>query len=150
MQVLIFHMEYSKDTAKFPLFALKVLSRFCGGYNIAQNANRIVLIERQFALRIFGQGICCQALRAPYYLAYVAQALMLGITEADQLPEYGKRILMRSRKQRIALSMLPQPPPILPSDISNQSAPALQFEEADVEDTEERAQKRTKPTSSPP
>ena len=72
MQVLIFHMEYSKDTAKFPLFALKVLSRFCGGYSIAQNANRIVLIEWQFALRIFGQGICCQALRAPYYLAYVA------------------------------------------------------------------------------
>ena len=97
MQVLSFHMEYSKDTTKFPLFALKVLSRFCGGYNIAKNANRIVLIERQFALRIFGQGICCQALRAPYYLAYVAQALMLGITEANQLLEYGKRILMRSR-----------------------------------------------------
>ena len=118
-------MEYSKDTVKFPLFALKVLSRFCGGYSIAQNANLIVLIERQFALRRLGQGICCQALRDPYYLAYVAQALMLGISEADQLPEYGKRILMRSRKHRIAPSMLPQPPPIWPRNISTQSAPTL-------------------------
>ena len=72
-------------------------------------------------------------------LLYVAQALMVGITEANQLPEYGKRILMRSRKQRIVPSMLPQPPPIFPKDISTQSAPALQFEEADVEDTEKRA-----------
>ena len=99
----------------------------------------IVLIEWQFALRVFGQGLYCQALRAPYYIAYVAQALHLGIANAKQLPVYRKRFLMRSKKIRIAPYMLPLPPPLLLEHLTTPSVPSLQFEEDKSMDTEERA-----------
>lgn len=146
LQIIIFHKDYSEDNAKFPLFALKVLTKFCGGYEVPHNADRVVLIEKQFALRVFGQGLYCQALRAPYYIAYAAQALILGIAEAENLPIYGKRFFMRTRKLRCAPYMLPLPPPLEPLP----TAPVLQFEEDNSEDVEERAHKRMKPTSSPP
>lgn len=152
LQIKIFHKQFSNDGAKFPLFALKVLSKFCGGFDAPNNADKIVLIERQFAIRVFGQGLYCQALRAPYYIAYAAQALILGIAEAEQLPIYGKRFLMRNRKLRIAPYMLTLPPSLLIEDVSGPQPPVsgLQFEEAESEELEKRAQKRQKPTSSPP
>ena len=39
-QIIKFHKEFSNENAKFLLFALKVLSRFCGGYEIAFNAKK--------------------------------------------------------------------------------------------------------------
>ena len=62
------------------MFVFKVLSRFCGGHEIASNAEKVVLVEKQFALWIFGQGPGCQAaLRSSYYLAYSAGAIATGI-----------------------------------------------------------------------
>lgn len=98
MQIVIFHKEYSEDNAKFYLFAFKVLSRFCGGDEIPMNAEKVVLVAKQFALRVFGQGHGCQALRSPYYLSYVAGALAAGIKVPDTLSVYGKRELLRSQK----------------------------------------------------
>ena len=158
LQIKIFQREFSNDGAKFPLFALKVLSKFCGGYDAPKNADKIVLIERQFAIRVFGQGLYCQSLRSPYYIAYAAQALILGIAEAEQLPVYGKRFLMRNRKLRLAPYMLPLPPPLLIEDVNSQQSPqlriehgsCLQFEEPEPKELDERPQKKQKPTSSPP
>ena len=82
------------------MFAFKVLSRFCGGYEISSNAEKVVLVEKQFALRIFGQGPRCQALRSSYYLAYSAGAIAAGIHDPDTLTTYGKRDLLRSKKGR--------------------------------------------------
>ena len=64
-----------------------MLPKFCGGYAAPKNADKIVLIERQFAVKVFGQGLYCQALRAPYYIAYATKSLILGIVEAKQLWE---------------------------------------------------------------
>ena len=44
LQMKIFHKGLSNSGAKFPLFAMKVLSQFCGGYGITKNAEKIILI----------------------------------------------------------------------------------------------------------
>ena len=90
------------------------------------------------------------ALRAPYYIAYATQALILGIVDAEQLPVYGKRFLIRSKKLRIAPYMLPLPPPHFFENLGTPNAPSLQFEEVEAKDMEQRAPKRQKLTSSPP
>lgn len=132
-QIIIFHKEYSEDKAKFPLFAFKVLSRFCGGHEIAFNAEKVILVEKQFALRIFGQGPGCQALRSPYYLAYSAGAIAAGIKDPENLLMYGKRDLLRSNKGR---------------SIQEAAVPRIELPtEEDDEEAEGRPQKRIKPAS---
>ncbi|KAI5058770.1 hypothetical protein GOP47_0026940 [Adiantum capillus-veneris] len=49
-KIIIYHKEYSEDNAKFPLFAMKVITRLCGGHLLPLNAERLILIEKQFAL----------------------------------------------------------------------------------------------------
>ena len=61
-----------------------LLTKFCGGYDVPQNVNRIVLIEGHFALRVFGQGLYYQALRVAFhYIAYVAQTPIMGIVDVE-------------------------------------------------------------------
>ena len=134
-QIIIFHKEYSDDNAKFPLFAFKVLSRFCGGNEITLNAEKVVLVEKQFALQIFGQGPGCQALRSSYYLAYSAGAIAAGIHDPDTLTTYGKRDLLRSKKGR---------------SIQEGSGPRIEIPTKDEEDEGEegRPLKWIKPASS--
>ena len=100
-QILIFHKEFTEENAKFPLFALKVLSGFCGGNEIAFNVEKVILVEKQFAMRVFGQGPGCQALRCSYYLAYSAAAIAAGIKDPETLSTYGKRDLLRGKKSRL-------------------------------------------------
>lgn len=139
-QILIFHKEYSKDNAKFPLFAFKVLSRFCGGYDVPMNAEKVVLVEKQFALRVFGQVHGSQALRCPYYLSYSAGAILAGIQDPDTLTTYGKRDLIRGLKGRVVPTELLLPQETMPRI-------DLQIEEVD-EEGEGRPLKRIKPASS--
>ena len=82
------------------MFAFKVLSRFCGGHETASNTEKVVLVEKQFALRIFGQGPRCQALRSSYYLAYSTGEIAARIKDLDTLTTCGKRDLLRSKKSR--------------------------------------------------
>lgn len=147
-QIIIFHKEFSKDNATFPLFAFKVLSRFCGGCEVPSNAEKVVLVEKQFALRVFGQGRGCQALRCPYYLAYSASAIAAGTKDPDMLTAYGKRDLIRSNKGKCG------PIEVLPQE-STMPRIDLLTEEIEAEDEEEgRPLKRIKPStntsSSPP
>ena len=72
----------------------------------------------------------------------MAQALILGIVDAKKLPIYEKRFLMRSRKLRIVMYMLPLPPPNLIEHVSTPNAPGVQFEEVEAKDMEQRALKR--------
>lgn len=69
-----------------------------GGNDIAMNAEKVILVEKQFAMRIFGQGPGCQALRCGYYLSYSAGAIAAGIKDPETLTIYGKRDLLRSKK----------------------------------------------------
>ena len=56
-------MVYSNDL-ELPFFALKVLSRFMGYTPIPMNANKVLLLERVVALRIFGYVASFNASRA--------------------------------------------------------------------------------------
>lgn len=62
-----FHMQYSEEP-ELPIFALKVLSRFLGYSPLPMNANKILLLERASALRIFGYAAGFNASRAGYFL----------------------------------------------------------------------------------
>ena len=143
-QIIIFHKEFSNENAKFPLFALKVLSRFCGGYEISSNAEKVVLIEKQFALRVFGQGPGCKAVRCQYYLGYSAAAILAGFKDPRQLTTYGKRELLQSMKGRrvVAGQLLIQEP----------TQPLMIEELTEENEDDGRPTKKPKPTtsSSPP
>ena len=71
-----------------------------GGKHIALNTEKVILVEKQFALRVFGQGPGCQALRCGYYLGYSAAAIAAGVKDPDTLLDYGKRALIRSKMGR--------------------------------------------------
>lgn len=137
LQVIIFHKEYTNDNAKLALFAFKVLSRFCGGYEVPLNAEKVIMVEKQFALRVFGQGYGCQALRSPYYLSYAAQAIAAGIQDVNSLHPYGKRYLMRSQKTRPVPELLP----------SKEEVPE---DDEEDEGEEGRPSKKIRPSSSSP
>ncbi len=97
-QVVIFHSKFSKDKAEFPLFVLKTLSTYSGGRVLQRNAEKVILVEKQFAIRSFGQGPGVHALRSKYFLTYVAYALSCGIRDPKLLPVFGKRELLRSQR----------------------------------------------------
>ena len=141
LQVIIFHKDFSQDNGKFSLFALKVLSRFCGGYSMPLNAEKVIMVEKQFALRVFGIGFGCQALRSSYYLSYTAQAIAAGIKEPENLHPYGKRHFMRTRKIKVALDVL----------LAKENLLGIELMTEDKENEGEgRPPKKMKPTSSSP
>ena len=136
--IIGFHKEFSKDNATFSLFAFKVLSRFCGGYEVPSNAEKVVLVAKQFALRVFGQGRGCQALRCPYYLAYSASAIAARTKDPDMLTTYGKRDLIRSKKGKCGpIEVLPQ----------ESTMPRIDLLAEEIEE-EGRPLKRIKPSTS--
>lgn len=144
-QIIIYHKEYSEDNAKFPLFAFKLLSRFFGGNHIALNAEKVILVEKQFALRVFGQGPGCQALRCCYYLSYSAAAIAAGITDPATLMDYGKRDLIRSKKGR---SIQGATVPRIELSTEEGTVPRIELPaEEEDEEAEGRPQKRIKPIS---
>lgn len=97
------------------------------------NAEKVVLVEKQFAMRIFGQGPGCQALRCPYYLAYSAGAIAAGVKDPDTLTIYGKRDLLKSKKSR---------------SIQEASGPRIEHPTEEEDEGEEgRPLKRMKPAS---
>lgn len=66
-----------------------------------------MLIEKQTAVDIFGQGPGVYAMRSKYYLTYAAYGLACGVTDPSVLKEYGKRELLRYGRPRIvALSTI--------------------------------------------
>ena len=73
------------------MFAIKVLSCYLGGYIVRMNARKVMLVEKQLALDIFGQAPGVYAMRNKYYLAYGAYGLSCGVRDSRQLTEYGKR-----------------------------------------------------------
>ena len=98
-QVVIFHSKFSKDKAVFPLFALKTLTSYLGGWVLQRNAEKAILVEKQFAVRTFGQAPGVHASRSKYFLTYVAFALSCGIRNPKLLlPDYGKSEILRSQR----------------------------------------------------
>ncbi|MCO5599547.1 hypothetical protein L7F22_053653 [Adiantum nelumboides] len=81
-KIIIYHKKYSEDNAKFPL---EVITRLCGGHPLPLNTERLILIEKQFSLRVFGIGYGCQALRAPHFMSYTAQAVVADTKELSDI-----------------------------------------------------------------
>ncbi|MCO5607926.1 hypothetical protein L7F22_062128 [Adiantum nelumboides] len=140
--IIICHKEYSEDNAKFSLFAMKVITRLRGGHPLSLNAERVILIEKQFALRVFGIGYGCQALRAPYFMSYIAQALATGVEDPESLDPYKKPAVFVGEKMPDAVGMLP-------SSEKRIRLQSLHIEEVQSEE-EGGASKRRKTTGSGP
>ena len=93
-QVIIYHNKFSPNCAVFPLFAMKTLSRYLGGNSVRYNADKVILVEKDLAIEIFGQGPGVYALRSKYYLTYTGLALTAGIRDPALLDDYGKKELL--------------------------------------------------------
>ena len=86
---------------------LKTLSRYLGGVPIRWNVDKIMLlVEKQAALTIFGQGPGVYGLRSRYFLTQAAYGLASGIKDPGQLVEYGKHVLLCKKVQ--VLQLLPR------------------------------------------
>lgn len=89
-----FHMNFSKD-AELPVFALKVLSRFMGYTLLQINANKVWLLERAAALRIFGYAASFNASRAGYFLYYSSYAATVEESDINLLGGNRRRKYLR-------------------------------------------------------
>ena len=94
----IIHAVYSED-AYLKILAFKTLSKFLGGYQIANSVNRIILLEKYMALDIFGFAPGHTSCRAGYFLSYTAYALALGIEDPKLLTGYGRHYMLSHRKR---------------------------------------------------
>ena len=101
-EFICLHHKFSRPSILFTMYTIKVLSRYLGGYTIRMNADKVMLVEKQVALDIFGQSPGVYAMRSRYYLAYAAYGLSCGIRDANELPDYGKRQLLCFVRNRIA------------------------------------------------
>lgn len=91
-----FHMNFSED-AELPIFAFKVLSRFMGYTPLQINANKVLLLERAAALRIFGYAVGFNASRAGYFLCYSSYAAAAEVSDINLLGGYRRRKFLRYR-----------------------------------------------------
>ena len=92
----VIHAVYSED-AEIPLFALKVLSRIIGYSPIHYNANKIVLLERTTAIRIYGYAPGFNISSSGYFLCYSGYLLADGKTNVKTIEGYSRKKFLRYR-----------------------------------------------------
>ena len=78
-----------------PVFALKTLSRYLGGYLVSLNAKKVMLLQKHVVIKIFGYAYGLQGSLAAHYLTYTGYALSIGVTDPKKLTSGGKRYLLR-------------------------------------------------------
>lgn len=93
---VVYHKLYS-DSPDVPMFAMKVLSRLMGYSYIPFNANKIMLLEKTAAVRIFGYSPGLWSSRAGYFLCYSAYALANKNTDTKPLEGYSRKKFLRYR-----------------------------------------------------
>ena len=94
--MLIYHNNLSEE-GTLATFFFKIMSRFLGGTVIPSNYEKVILVEKIFALAVFEYHPTIRCSRRGYFLAYTAFALALGIENIDELMTgpYGKNRLLR-------------------------------------------------------
>lgn len=92
----VFHSIFS-EKPDLPLFALKILSKFLGPSPIQFNANKVMLIERNAAQRIFGVSPGFNCSRAGYFLCYASYLLANKEKDLKQLGGYSRKKYLRYR-----------------------------------------------------
>lgn len=102
--VLIFHTKYSNSVYS-PLLTFKTLSHFLGGHPISRGVSKVILLEKQAAIQVFGYGCGMMCSRAGYFLSYTAYAKALGIDDPKDLTPYGKHHMLRHREKEQKVKM---------------------------------------------
>ena len=92
--IIVYHNAMSQEGA-VATFVLKTLSKFLGGHVLADNAEKVILVEKQLALECFGYAPGVVGSRRGYMYSYLGVALALGIESEQQLVEYGKSSMLR-------------------------------------------------------
>ena len=93
--LIIYHMKLS-CTGYLPVFTLKTLSHYLGGHVVHPNVGKILLLERQSAVEIFGYAHAMQGSLAGSYLTFTGLALSIGEKDPAKLTDSGKRYLLRN------------------------------------------------------
>ena len=96
-KIIIFHRQLSINGEAIVYF-FKLMTRALGGHAITWQKEKIILIERCFAINIFGYFLNKQCSRAAYFLSYTSYALACGVTNPKYLEDYGKHKLIRYRE----------------------------------------------------
>lgn len=96
--IAIFHTKYS-EKAKLPIMAFKALSRFVGSQPFNKGVDKIILLEKQEAIRIFGYMPGLTGSRAAYFAVMGAYLLShMGSAQAlSSLKDYRKQEYLRFR-----------------------------------------------------
>ena len=94
----IIHAKYSND-AYMKILTFKTLSRYLGGYPMKNSVNRVILLEKNMAMDIFGFAPGHTSCRAGYFLSYTAYALALGIQDPNLLTPYGRNYMVAHRER---------------------------------------------------
>ena len=72
--IIIYHSKYS-ESPTLPMFALKALSRVVGSQPLHKGIEKIILVEKQEAIRIFGYMPGYVGSRAGYFRTMVSYVL---------------------------------------------------------------------------
>ena len=96
--IYIIHAKYSND-AYVKILGFKTLSKFLGGYHMKSSVNKIILLEKNMAMDIFGYAPGHPSCRAGYFLSYTAYALALGIEDPKLLTGYGKNYMLTHQER---------------------------------------------------
>ena len=90
------HSQFSEDP-EVPLFALKALSKFMDYHPLQMNSNKVLLLERSAALRIFGYAPGFQASRAGYFLCFSSYVMAFKEEDVKYLGGYNRKKYLRYR-----------------------------------------------------
>ena len=96
--IAIFHTKFTENS-HLPFLAFKALSKFVGSRPIGKGADKIILVEKQEAIRIFGYMPGLIASRAAYFATLGAYMLahVGNAKELVRLKDYRKQMYLRYR-----------------------------------------------------
>ena len=83
-----------------PVFTLKTLSHYLGGYIVHSNAAKVLLVEKKTTIEVFGYVHAKQGSLAGSYLASTGFALSIGEKDLAKLTDCGKMYLLRQCSRR--------------------------------------------------
>ncbi len=98
--VAIYHNKFSNNS-QIPILALKALSGIVGSHAIPKTAEKVVLIEKEEAIRIFGFLPGCDGSRSAYFATMAAYVLSHtgDPLESEKITSYRKQEYLKHRGQ---------------------------------------------------
>ena len=72
------------------MFTITTMSHYLGGYIVHSSASKVLLLEKQTAIEIFGYAHAMQGSLVGNYLTFTGLVLSLGTKDFAQLTDGGK------------------------------------------------------------